>query len=129
LPEDADGPQARLVTSPSTVDTLSSFAIRDFKVQHNGSSQVWSAFAGWCVSAPTVTVDSVLVSALKDVAQPSHMIENPVAPRFVFPPLPTSYFDPLFYVAMLFAPTTEMLSLASLEVSLKFEGSSPVLRH
>jgi hypothetical protein len=58
-PEDAEGPQARLVTSPSTVDALSSFATMGFEVHQSGSSQVRYAFAGGCVSASAVTVDSV----------------------------------------------------------------------
>jgi hypothetical protein len=121
-PEDAEGPQARLVTSPSTVDALSSFATGDFKVQQSGSSQVRYAFADGCVSALAVTVDSVLVTV--DHVK-SHMIENLVNPSFVFPPLPTSSSDPLFFAAMLFAPTTKMLSSASLDVPLKSEASSP----
>jgi hypothetical protein len=123
-PEDAEGPQARLVTSPSMVNALSSFAIRDFVVQQSGSSQLRSAFVGGCVLAPVVTIDPVLVSVLEDVAQPSHTIENPVAQRFVFLPLSTSSSNSLFSAAMLFALTVEMLSSASLEVSLRSEGSS-----
>jgi hypothetical protein len=53
------GAQARLVTSPSTVDALSSFATMVFEVHQSGSSQVRYAFAGGCVSASAVTVDSV----------------------------------------------------------------------
>jgi hypothetical protein len=71
LHEDAVGPQARLVSSPSTVEALSSFATGDFEVQQSGSSQVRSAFASGCVLAPAVLVDFVLVSVLEDVAQPS----------------------------------------------------------
>jgi hypothetical protein len=106
------------------VNALSSFAIRDFVVQQSGSSQLRSAFVCGCVLAPVVTIDSVLVSALEDVAQPSHTIENPVAQRFVFLPLSTSSSNSLFSAAMLFALTVEMLSSASLEVSLRSEGSS-----
>jgi hypothetical protein len=36
LPEDVVGPQARLVSSPSTVKPLSSFAIGDFEAQQRG---------------------------------------------------------------------------------------------
>lgn len=126
-PEDAEGPQARLVTSPSMVNALSSFAIGDFVVQQSGSSQLRFAFVGGCVLAPVVTLDSVLVLALEDVAQPSHTIENPITQRFVFLPLSTSSSDSLFSTAMLFALRVEMLSSASLEVSLRSEGSSSAL--
>jgi hypothetical protein len=124
FPEDVVGPQARLVSSPSTVKALSSFATRDFEVQQSGSSQVRSAFAGGCVLAQVVSIDSVLVSALEDVALPSLLIANPVAPRFVFPPSPTFSSGLLFSAPTPLSRTTETLSSASLEVSLKSEGSS-----
>jgi hypothetical protein len=74
------------------------------------------------------SVDSFLVSALEDVAQPSFLIANPIAPRFVLPPSPTFSFDPLFFVAIPLSWTTEMLSSASLEVSLRLGGftSAPI---
>jgi hypothetical protein len=68
LPEVAEGPQVRLVTLPSTIDALTSFATGEFEVRHSGSSQVRFAFAGECVSALAITIDSVMVSVLEDVA-------------------------------------------------------------
>jgi len=52
------------------------------------------------------------------------VFENPTAPGFVFPPLLTSSLDPLFVVVGFSAMAKGMMSSASLEGSLKFEGPS-----
>jgi hypothetical protein len=72
-----------------------------------------------------VAKDTFMVSAMEDVDQSSQVFENPIAPRFVFPPLPTSSPNPLFAAADLFATAKGMLSSASLEGSLKSQGASP----
>jgi len=64
------------------------------------------------------------VSVLEDVALPSLLIANPVAPRFVFPPSLTFSSDPLFFAAIPLSWTTETVSSVSLEVSLRSKGSS-----
>jgi hypothetical protein len=84
-----------VVSSSSKVMTFSS-TTRDLEVRQSGSSQVRSTSAGRCDSTPVVAKDTFMVSAVEDVAQSSQVFENPVAPRFVFPPLPTSSADPLF---------------------------------
>jgi len=67
------------------------------EVRQNESSQVRYAFSGRSDSA---------------------------APRFVFPPLPTSSLDPLIAADGFFATAKGMLSSASLEGSLRSEGPS-----
>ncbi len=76
-------------------------------------------FAGGCVLDLAVPADTIMVSTLEAVAQPSQVIEN-----FVFPPMLTSFFDTLFSDVVLFVPKSEVLSSASMEASLRSEGSS-----
>jgi hypothetical protein len=97
------------ISSSSMVMALSSSASKILEVRQGGSSQ------------------EGLSSAMEDVAQSSQVFENPIAPRFVFPPLPTSSPDPLFAAAGFSATVKGMLSSVSLEGSLRSEGPSPTL--
>jgi hypothetical protein len=101
----------------------SSFAIGNFEVQQSGSSQVTSAFADGCVSTQAVSLDPVLVLVLvlEDVALPSFLIANLIPPRFVFPLSPTFSSNLLFSASIALSQTSETLSSASLEVSLRSE--------
>lgn len=99
----------------------SSFVIGNFEVQQSGSSQVTSAFADGCVSTQAVSLDPVLVLVLEDVALPSFLIANLIPPRFVFPLSPTFSSNLLFSASIALSQTTETLSSASLEVSLRPE--------
>jgi hypothetical protein len=120
-PEDAEGPHVRLV---DLLSTLSSSAIEGLAVRQIGSSQVRFVFTGGYVSNSAFATDTVMVFALEVVAQLSQVVENPVVSRFVFPSLSTSSSDLTFSVAVLFVLSSEVLSLASLEASLRYEGSS-----